>query len=517
MALSKVNGAHFKFIETAVDISKVPFGAGQYIVTDDGKAYYDPSTGSAVSDRIELSPDLTGFVTKVAGAGLVKDLALSQEETKLSVTITYLDSTTGAESTLSKDFAKSTAVSADDTKIVTSKAVYEAIQAAIASATTSSQAKLFELEVTTNDTAALATVSDMKQGDIAVCKKVINGDHKQYTAYMYDSDAWHALDGNYSAENVYFPQDLLTTTAIGNITLTNGQATVGVAGQNLVDAWQTIFVKEDNTGLKTGDPSARISGTSVKYIEVGSSSSQTATLSLSEDGSYKYGYTTETGVAGTTAGTTVNNGTTGVAVDTSVESPYELTYTVGSGTATALSPTATKGASFTVNSGVQTNKASAKITATVHHTAGNTPVSNLKKMYPAQKISAGTKTASTEVFRWYIPMYYGFKYDADVVADPANVTAATIKGLGVVKDANAYNQTKPTSAAATASWRQFFIAVPKSYNATLKAAKDSNNLTLTVSTAANVTITLGTTSVEYSVFYINNAAAYDTKNISLTW
>jgi hypothetical protein len=41
------------------------------------------------------------------------------------------------------------------------------------------------------------------------------------------------MDGNYNAENVYFDEDLITTSAVGNITLTNGSATIAAAGKNL--------------------------------------------------------------------------------------------------------------------------------------------------------------------------------------------------------------------------------------------------------------------------------------------
>ena len=62
--------------------------------------------------------------------------------------------------------------------------------------------------------------------DIFVVKTLISGDKYSFTAYVYNGTAWAAMDGNYNAENVYFDEDLLTTSEIGNITLTNGQATI---------------------------------------------------------------------------------------------------------------------------------------------------------------------------------------------------------------------------------------------------------------------------------------------------
>jgi hypothetical protein len=63
---------------------------------------------------------------------------------------------------------------------------------------------------------------DSVSGDIVIIKDPIAENKWQYTAYVFDNDLWHAMDGNYNAENVYFDEDLITTTAIGNITLVNG-------------------------------------------------------------------------------------------------------------------------------------------------------------------------------------------------------------------------------------------------------------------------------------------------------
>ena len=121
-------------------------------------------------------------------------------------------------------------------------------------------------------------------------------------------------------------------------------------------------------------------------------------------------------------------------------------------------------------------------------------------------------------FYWYIPMYHGFKYGTDLIADPKNITAAQVKGLTAITGSTAYNKTKQTKETATGSWKQYFIAVPTSYNWELKSIIDSNNLPLTVETATEVELTFGTdTKVKYEVFYVNLDAAYDTKVINLTW
>lgn len=344
-------------------------------------------------------------------------------------------------------------------------------------------------------------------GDVGIVKTLIAGDKYSYTCYIWNGEDWRAADGNYNAENVYFDEDLITTSAIGNITLSGGQGTVAAAGKNLKDVWEAIFVKED-TDITVNKPTVTLTGsTSTQYIEVGSS--KTATIGITyEDGSYEYGYTTEEGEAGQSAISVVNNGTTGASV---------TGYTLKHGTE-EIAPTATGGNSFTVNSGVQSSKASYTVSGTAAYGQGYVPVSNLKKMYPAKRITAGTTDAKTaELFRWYIPMYHGFKYDENVIANPATVDASTIKGLTAVTGANAYNQTKPTGGTATKSWRQYFVAVPASYGASKPSAKDGNNIDCTVLAASDVTLSFNGVEVLYNVYYINNAAAYDTLKVVLTW
>lgn len=346
---------------------------------------------------------------------------------------------------------------------------------------------------------------EAKKDDIFIVKTLIADVKYSHTAYVYNGSAWAAMDGNYNATNVYFDQDLLTTVPVGNIELENGQATIPVTGLNIIEAWNEIHVSEDKD-IDVTAPTVSVSG-SVKYIEVGSSGSQDVTVTY-EDGKYEYGYTSETGEEGAAATSTTNDGTTGANV-----TGYKLT----DGT-NAIDPKTEGGNTFTVNSGVKTAKGSMSVKGSATYDDGYIPVSNLKKMYPAKAISAGTTAeVSKELFRWYVPMFYGFKYDGALIADPANITEAEIKALTVIKDSTAYNQTKPTSATATASWRQFFVAVPVGHNAELQGISDSNKLPLTIAKAGNVTLTLGTASIEYEIWYVNLDADYDTKALTLTW
>lgn len=352
---------------------------------------------------------------------------------------------------------------------------------------------------------------ELAVGDIAIIRETISGNKVAHTAYVYTGTEWKAMDGNVKAENVYFSEDLLTTAAIGNITLSGGQATISAAGQNLLDVWQNIFVKEDKTGLKKSSPSASITASDVTYIEVGSSSSKDVTITYS-DGEYKYGYTTETGSESdaATASSIVNNKTTGANA-----TAYNLT--VGG---SKVDPKTTGGNVFSVDSGIKTEKASLSTgSATVSYDEGYIPVSNLKKMYPSQAIAASTATATNkELFRWYVPMFHGFKTKDTAIAAPASISADEVKGLSTkITGATAYDLTVPVEASTSASWKQYFVAIPKSTGKSKPSIVDDNGLPLDVAAAGNVTITFGTASIEYNVWYVDLADSYDTLKIKLAW
>ena len=129
----------------------------------------------------------------------------------------------------------------------------------------------------------------LAKGDIAIVKETISGDKQQYTAYVFKGEAWAAMDGNYSAENVYFEENITLAggyTSVGNVNLSD--KTLSVAGMSIKDAFTKIFTKELNPNVTaigaTLTPSTKsISG------EVGSKYTlPTVSLSVSQ-GTFPYG------------------------------------------------------------------------------------------------------------------------------------------------------------------------------------------------------------------------------------
>lgn len=386
-----------------------------------------------------------------------------------------------------------------------------------------SPAQVFQADLTEEDADALAAIDRvvndkvLAAGDIAIVRVLIANDKYQHTAYVYDGSAWAAMDGNYNAENVYFDNDLVLTYTFGRYSPDNsGRVTVPAKGINLQALLEDAYSSETNTGLKISDPSVSVSG-SVKYYEIGSTGTQDVSVSLSEDGEYLYGYsiTPAEGNEGDAATNVKNDQTTGVEVDDSVEAPFELAFN-----GSAIAPKTTGGSAFTLAPAAQKVKTEMKVVGTVHYTDGGIPVSNLGKMYPAQRIVAGSKSTAADVrARWYIPMYYGFRYSDNVIANPAAITAAEVATLTKITGASAYSETKKTTDTATKAWRQYFLAVPADYSWEMSGAKDGNNIDCTVKQAADVTMSFGSgdsaVDVIYNVYYINNAADYGT--LKITW
>lgn len=373
------------------------------------------------------------------------------------------------------------------------------------------------------------TVDDLGDGevvgDMGIVRAVINGDVKSYTAYVWNGTAWEAMDGNYSAANVFLPSEILLAGDFGKDSRGDSITSIGnyrkgdiiAAGTSIEDVFSGLFTKEIATDLQNTKPSTSISATKNTYLLVGANSAaQTVTLSLSK-GSYDNGYgyvasKNETDVAaGTKAVTVVTNDGTGAEA-----SKYYVNGVEQSGN------------TYSVASTKKTTAPSSEvIKAKISYVNCGHPVSNLKNIYPAQKYADGTTDeASATLNMWYYPIYQGFTYAADAVADHANITADKLKALGAPQSGStntsatitgetAYKKTKMTKAIASGAWRQYYIAYPKEYGYNMSAAKDSNNIDCTVRDAADVTFTFNGVDVVYKVQYIHNGSDYGTKTI--TW
>lgn len=276
------------------------------------------------------------------------------------------------------------------------------------------------------------------------------------------------------AEKVVFSEDLLTTTAIGNIKLTNGQATIPAAGKNLKQVWETIFVKEKNPAIT--QPSVQITFAEAKAYEVGSTVTPAYSAKLSP-GSYSYG--PATGV---------------VATAWEVSDTDENTADTASGSFPEL----------TVE-----DETSYKITAKASYEDGAIPLTNVGNEYAGGQIKAGSKSATSGAVTGYRNSFYG------TLAEKSELTSGIIRGLSGV------------SGAALANGSSFDVDIPVgalrvviAYPATLRdvsSIKDVNGMSAEISSSftpqtVQVEGANGFTAIDYKVYTLDFANANDTAN-----
>lgn len=314
-----------------------------------------------------------------------------------------------------------------------------------------------------SDTEALASISNPKNGDTAVLVKVISGDKKSYTAFVYDN-AWKAMDGNYNASNVYFDKDLTYTVGIGTLAQPSGSDTFSAAGKSVEQVLSSLMAKE--TDPDTTQPSATLSSDNIGAKEVGTNIAIKYSISTNP-GSYTYG--PETGVTFSEYKATFNG----------------ETLTGASGTFTSVQVTDTMNLS---------------ISGSVKHSDGVIPKTNLGNAYEEGQIKAGTKSLSKGTLTGYRNWFYGYKAGGATI-DAANLTSANIRAL------TPQNGSFPGTIS-TNKMQQMFFAIPKGKKTDVSVANNVNGAPCTVTKVTDIMVegANGYTAIAYDVWYVNNAA-----------
>ena len=319
-----------------------------------------------------------------------------------------------------------------------------------------------------------------KKGDIAIIKDFIaknpkdSEDKYQYTSYVYNGSAWTAMDGNYNAENVYFDEDLLTTSKVGNITtLTNGQATISAAGKNLKEVFETIFVKESNPSVT--QPSVTVTLDNAGAYEVGYEFTPVYSAKLNA-GSYTYG--PATGITAKTWSVTDSN----------------------SGSSTNSSGSFAK---FTV-----TDTTNYKVSATATYDAGKTPVTNLGNSVSSLAIASGSKTGTSSAVTPYRNTFYG------AINAKSNVDSALIRSL--TKSGKALANGNTFDVDVNVGALRVVIAYPATLNDLTSIQDNNDSMANIISSFTKTTVKVeganGATAIDYKVYYIDFANAYDAAN-----
>lgn len=149
----------------------------------------------------------------------------------------------------------------------------------------------YETHITALNAAAIN--DNLVKGSIGIVKVLIAIDKYQYTAYVYNGTSWAAMDGNYSANSVYFEDDLVVTNPIGTITQEminegSGSAILESKDKNMANVLASLLAEEKEPTVDL--PSISLTVSSNGSGEVGNTFIlPTATFTVTDVGSYSYG------------------------------------------------------------------------------------------------------------------------------------------------------------------------------------------------------------------------------------
>lgn len=275
-----------------------------------------------------------------------------------------------------------------------------------------------------DDIQALArAITNPKKGDMAVVIRTIAGDKKSYTAYIHNGTAFAAMDGNYSADNVYFDEDLTYTVQFGTLAKPSGSAKFPAKGKNVSQVFASLMAQEANPS-KTNPAVSFSTQTGFGTFEIGTKKNLTYGASLSA-GSYTYGPAT-----GITA------------------QSWSVSCTGVAGTKTTATGTFEN---------VVAESNGKRIVATAQYGDGAIPVTNLGNSYEAGQIKAGSATANSNEFKGVRYMFWG-PMTEDTALNSASIRALSHKEAVSKKTLDTFG--------AGADAKKVVVAVPAGYKVT---------------------------------------------------
>lgn len=258
-----------------------------------------------------------------------------------------------------------------------------------------------------------------KKDDKVIIEREISGDKISYTAYIHTGTAWSAMDGNYSADNVYFDKDLTYTANIGVLTVpSTGSGTIKASGKNVKEVLAGILAKEANPSKTNPAVSFSAQG-GFGTFEIGTKKNLTYTAALSA-GSYTYG--PDTGITAQS---------------------WSVSCTGAAGTKTTATGTFEN---------VVAESNGKRIVATAQYGDGAIPVTNLGNPYEAGQIKAGSATANSNELKGVRYMFWGPMTDASAELNSANIRALAHKEESKAKTLDTFG--------AGAGAKKVVVAVP---------------------------------------------------------
>jgi len=408
--------------------------------------------------------------------------------TKVENTSSDWDSVVSSVSSASADWENST------TKVENTSANWDSVYSTVESASagwknhvTLKTVPYSENEVLTYYT---SSIDNPSVGDALILKKqLIDGSDKYaYSSFEFDGENWkpaagvYNVDGGaYSAEDVFFTDNLTSTYSIGNIDIgTTGSAVISAKGKNIKQVFNEIFLKEKFP--TTTLPTASLSYTGMGAYESGSWASPTYSITYYK-GSYTYGPESN---ANATNYSTVFNGNT---------------YTSQSGSV----------ASLMVTDALSSN--TLRMSSSVRY--GNdtvVPVTNLGNPYSSVQI----KNGSTPVkYSSYITSYRQ-SFCGGLTSKTGTFNSSLVRNL-----ATKSNKYTPKGSSISMEYKVGDIRAVFAYPSTIGNASeiiDKNGLNANIidafiKTVVNVNDASNSNPIPYNVYYKDAAEPNDTANV----
>lgn len=342
------------------------------------------------------------------------------------------------------------------------------------------------------------TETNLAVGDVAVVKTLIVGDKYSYAGYTWDGEAWRAMDGNYNAENVYFDEDLVVTSAIGTITKeeiddNNGSVTLSASGKNVKEVFASLLAEEKEPTIKSPTYSLGASAVLNSTAEIGDTITGFKWDGTWSAGSYEYG--------------SVQSTSTG----TGITATYAVSENKENATSTELDGT------FTLANAIEIDTVGSKTYGTITGTctysdSPYTPVTNIGNEAEAGAITGGSisKTAEVKV-TGYRNSFYGV-YDTK---EGTGTTSDSIREL--TKSGKTLSAGSSFAISVTATCQKVVIAYPASLrDMTSVLDKNDSNANIVSGFGTPVTISIaganGKHAVDYKVYTMEFAGAYGVAN-----
>lgn len=370
-------------------------------------------------------------------------------------------------------------------------------------------------ETDTDVIARVLTTLDVKasKDDIFVVKALIANGKYSYTAYVYNGTAWAAMDGNYSAANVYFPVDMTITAPVGIYTQemiddNNGSIVHSAEGKNLIDALSTMWAETKAPTITPPSVSLTASATPAS-AEIGTKITKLNWNGSFSEGSYEYG-SKEGETKHTDIGTGIGSATWSISnnIDDQTSTSEDGSFTLAEDDYITIDSTSSKTYATISWSGT-------------YGDSPRTPVNNIGGEVDGQ-IEGETKTGTANVTATgYRNSFYYIGTNHTATINSAFVRASTGRGSNTKNfNVDTYAKDGKTKCLTIpGGTTRIMFAVPGS--ATLSEVKDLDGMGLDVKgnfTTTNVSVegANGFTAASYTIFECVNDQGIAATNYVIT-